>query len=71
MGLHQDIRVACAEAAPGIARAAEGSEASIANLPAYVADLMVTLVRYGNVVDALKARGIDVAVAVRVPNKRA
>lgn len=71
MGLHNEIKNACAQAAPAIARAAEGSEASIYNLRFAVADLMVTLVKDGSVIDALKSRGIDVRVHTPTPQRHA
>jgi hypothetical protein len=71
MGLHDEIKSACAKATPAIARAAEGSEASIYNLRFAVADLMVTLVKDGSVIDALKSKGIEVLVHTPTPEKYA
>ena len=69
MGLHQDIKAACAEAAPKIAQAAEGSEASIYNLRYAVADLMTVLARDGAIVDALAAKGVRVTIEAKEPAK--
>lgn len=62
MGLHQDIKKACAEAAPGIARAGDGSEAAISGLPHYVGLLMKACVRDGAVIDELRRQGIVVTL---------
>ena len=69
MGLRRDIMVACAEAAPAIASAAEGSEASIYGLRYRFADLAAVLLRDGGVVDALKAKGISVTIDRPRPRK--
>lgn len=69
MGLHDEIRAACAEAAPAIARAADGSEASIYNLRFCFANLASVLMKDGAVVDALKAKGITVSIDGPWPKK--
>ena len=71
MGLHEEIKAACAGAAPVIARAADGSEASIYNLRFAIADLMAVLVKDGAVIDALKHKGVIVKVQVPEPDKYA
>jgi len=71
MGLHDDIKAACSEAAPAIARAAEGTEAAIYHLPLRVADLMAVLVNDGRVIDALERKGITITIRQREPAKHA
>lgn len=69
MSLHEDIKSACALAAPAIARAAAGSEASIYNLRFAAAALFAVLINDGAFLDALKVHRISVRIDPILPRK--
>lgn len=69
MSLHDDIKAACALAAPAIGRAAAGSEASVYNLRFAAASLFAVLLNDGAFVDALKVHRITVHVDLILPRK--
>lgn len=69
MSLHENIKAACALAAPAIGRAADGSEASIYNLRFAAAALFAALLNDGAFVDALKAHRITAYVDQILPRK--
>ncbi len=69
MSLHQRIKAVCAEAAPVVAGAADGHEWAIHDLHHRVADIVAVLCRYDGLVEALKAKGVDVTVQVPTPRK--
>ena len=71
MGLHQDIKAVCAEAAPVVRGAAEGHEWAIHDLHHRVADVVAVLCRYDGLVEVLEAKGIDVTVRSPMPRKHA
>lgn len=68
-GLHESIKAACALAAPAVAQAAAGSEASIYNLRFAAADLFVALINDGAFMDALKKRRVTAYVNPILPRK--
>jgi hypothetical protein len=63
MRLHDKIKTACAEAAPIVASAANGTESGIYHLNHHVADLCAFLCReMGGFREALAQRGVRVTI---------